>query len=533
MVSATDIITYIGVPLAVLGVMPILYLFSSALYTRYCVRRKLQETGILSNSNIRTKFMSGVVDVGLPVFRLIPYQRNDDPYWRRSGLIPMDGASWKPFPLQTEVFSTAIVQLGPSDKIVLPAAAINFHEIVEFLLDRGARFCPQGIQDLSDSGIQTPVSTILMVVGPEPGATVMTVARPAISHATLSVQLQWASGLESSGRNRDSIPPTSVDVSEFPDNDAQPRLAMIVNIGARKVDSAEPNFDGNIEEKKEIRTAIGTVIDTMNRNGLHHNVWFATAIVAVFGALSGTTYKFEYDASKLFFCEQSMIPLDLVLSIVDIRTDGTRNDEDLSTYRNIQDERISHRWEGKIPRDLQWRAAALEYEIVTDNHLTRVLVVWKKLNETERSSLPTARSKTLLNCTNCTDMSSLLYFCRWFLQDTVNVRNRLFPGSNPSQLDTEVAIMTAAERILRIMVFEDSFSKDVLRTLNEVYMWFSEHMYKDETERDEWIHDKKGQPFETGAAFILLVSIGLRSGYLVAGKNMRECTARWQSVYIS
>ncbi|KAF2677123.1 hypothetical protein K458DRAFT_424300 [Lentithecium fluviatile CBS 122367] len=529
MVSATDIITYIGVPLAVLGVLPILYFLLSASYTRYCVRRKLQKSGVLSSSNIRTKFMSGVVEVGLPVFRLIPYRRSDPLYWGKSDLIPIDGASWRPFPLETKVLSIAIVQLGSSDKIVLPAAAINFHEIVEFLLDRGARFCPQGVQNLSDFGIQTPVDTRLMVVGPEPGTNVMTVARPAIHHATLSVQLHWVSGLESTGRNQDSIPPASIDVSEFPINEAQPQRAIIVKMGARKVDSAESKF----EENPDMRNIIATVIDNMNRNGLDHNVWFATAIVAVFGALKGTTYKFEHDASKLFFCEQCLIPLDLVLSIVDINTVVTRSSEALRQYREIQDAMLSHNWEGKISQTHQSRATALRNETVTDGELTRVVVVWQMLNETERSSLPAARRKTHTDCTNCTDMSGLLYFCLRLLQDTGNIRDRLFPGSNPVQLDPGEAIMTAAERILRIMVFEDSFAKQVLRTLNEVYMWFSEDKYKDGTERDNWVHDKKRQPFETGAALILLISIGLRAGYLVAGEKMGKCTARWQSVYIS
>ena len=138
MVSATDIITYIGVPLAVLGVLPIMYVFLSALYARYSVRRKLQENGLLSISTTRARLMNGFVEVGLPIFQLTPYPRSDLRYWGKSNLIAMDGASWRPFPWKLDVLSTAIVQLHSSDKIVLPEAAINFNHLVGFLLDRGA-----------------------------------------------------------------------------------------------------------------------------------------------------------------------------------------------------------------------------------------------------------------------------------------------------------------------------------------------------------------------------------------------------------
>ena len=58
MVSATDIITYIGVPLAVLGVAPIFYTFVSALYARLKFSRVLRKNGIAPR--IRAIMMTGV-----------------------------------------------------------------------------------------------------------------------------------------------------------------------------------------------------------------------------------------------------------------------------------------------------------------------------------------------------------------------------------------------------------------------------------------------------------------------------------------
>ena len=66
MVSATDVITYIGVPLAVLGVTPIFHTFAVALYTRLKLQRLLRKNDI--EPRIRARLMTGVVEVDLPVF---------------------------------------------------------------------------------------------------------------------------------------------------------------------------------------------------------------------------------------------------------------------------------------------------------------------------------------------------------------------------------------------------------------------------------------------------------------------------------
>jgi hypothetical protein len=60
--SATDIITYIGVPLAVLGVMPILYTAVMAMLRQRSIRRTLVQNG-LSKAITRGDLVSGTVEV--------------------------------------------------------------------------------------------------------------------------------------------------------------------------------------------------------------------------------------------------------------------------------------------------------------------------------------------------------------------------------------------------------------------------------------------------------------------------------------
>ena len=106
-----------------------------------------------------------------------------------------------------------------SDKVVLPEARVNFNQLVEFLLDRGARLSPRGINNLSDLGAQTQEGITLMAVGPELGADVMMVAKPRTHYTALSVQLHWPPDLQSTGRNRDSLPLTSIEVQPLWEGD--------------------------------------------------------------------------------------------------------------------------------------------------------------------------------------------------------------------------------------------------------------------------------------------------------------------------
>lgn len=76
MATATNIITYIGVPLVVLRVMPICYTFLSALYSKYRARRFFD----LATLTSRTRLMAGVVEVDLPQFHLTPLMREDSRY---------------------------------------------------------------------------------------------------------------------------------------------------------------------------------------------------------------------------------------------------------------------------------------------------------------------------------------------------------------------------------------------------------------------------------------------------------------------
>ncbi len=68
MVSAPDVITYIGVPLAVLGVLPIIYNTVITLVTLAKVRRMLRHGRLAGNA--RGDVVNHVIEVELPRYTM-------------------------------------------------------------------------------------------------------------------------------------------------------------------------------------------------------------------------------------------------------------------------------------------------------------------------------------------------------------------------------------------------------------------------------------------------------------------------------
>ena len=161
MASATDIITYIGVPLAVLGVTPIFYTFLSALFTKLKLQGILRKNGV--ECPIRAKLMTGTVEVDLPVYHLTSYSRDSPVYWSQSrSKAGIDSASWSCHKFHTTVSQWNTVRLQRSDKVVLPAAEIIFKSLLSYLLDVGYALDLEGFHTLRTRGQQTSEGTILM-----------------------------------------------------------------------------------------------------------------------------------------------------------------------------------------------------------------------------------------------------------------------------------------------------------------------------------------------------------------------------------
>lgn len=193
MASATDIITYIGIPLAVLGVLPIIYTCITSLITLRSIKHKLKADGVRPLS-ITSSLMSGVVELTLPRYSITPLNRDEDPeYWklsrRPSGL---QGGTWTKFNWNCLVTGSRLYRLQYSDELQVPKAEVNFEELLSFLIDRGAVPDVKGLHMLRMSGLWTPTGTSLML-SPDTTQKALRVDLPDDSDGWLSLTMTWES----------------------------------------------------------------------------------------------------------------------------------------------------------------------------------------------------------------------------------------------------------------------------------------------------------------------------------------------------
>lgn len=205
MVSATDIITYIGVPLAVLGVMPIFYTLATSLYTRSKMRHTLHRNCI--DAHVRTKLMTGAVDVDLPRYELKPLSRKCEEYWLNPKQKTISDASWSCFQWSQHEICRFPTRLQRSDLIRLPEAKIEFRALIMFLQDRGASLCLEGFRTLHEHRQHTPELTTLMEfvlrgkevlssTASKDSYPLLAFARPGKAHGSISLTLNGIIGAE-------------------------------------------------------------------------------------------------------------------------------------------------------------------------------------------------------------------------------------------------------------------------------------------------------------------------------------------------
>ena len=214
MVSATDVITYIGVPLAVLGVSPIFYTFTLALYTRLKIQRILRQNGIVPR--IRARLMTGVVEVDLPVLHLFPLHRQDQQYWVRSASeMTVDGASWSYMNIETTEMDLFTCRMQRSDKITFPEAKIFFGDLLYFLQDLGCYPDLDGFHRLRNRGQSTAGISLMLHGDPQQrsGRRILEVAKSGDRHGLVSLRFVnrgWLGKPDDIRNSTTVLPPSSM-----------------------------------------------------------------------------------------------------------------------------------------------------------------------------------------------------------------------------------------------------------------------------------------------------------------------------------
>ncbi|KAI4121135.1 MAG: hypothetical protein LQ338_006552 [Usnochroma carphineum] len=189
MANASDIITYTGVPLAVLGVLPIFYTFANSFFTLRNVKRSLRKCGL--EATTRGSYMAGVIEVSLPRYSITPLDRTEDEYWTQGVKeSTLKGGTWTVFNWNQVITSYAMQRIQYSSDLKVPQAEVDLGELFEFLLDRGAVPDIKGIHMLRVSGLWTPTGTCL-IFSPDSSQTALRISMPDDSDGILSLALQW------------------------------------------------------------------------------------------------------------------------------------------------------------------------------------------------------------------------------------------------------------------------------------------------------------------------------------------------------
>ncbi|KAF7940368.1 uncharacterized protein EAE98_000495 [Botrytis deweyae] len=172
MASPADIITYIGIPLAVLGISPILYNFIIAFFVKLRLKRQLKTVGLVDDTVIRSRFINGVVELELPIYEL--KFEEGCPSVERFGRYR--DASWINFECgergrQEPYFQRRLVgrvtkTFQISSKLSLPEVSVSFEHLLGYLLQnewrKGGNIDLDGFGALKTHNLNIPVGTVLV-----------------------------------------------------------------------------------------------------------------------------------------------------------------------------------------------------------------------------------------------------------------------------------------------------------------------------------------------------------------------------------
>lgn len=237
MSSPSDIITYIGVPLAVLGVLPILYNTAVTLAALSKIKRMLRHSRL--TALVRSDVVNRVIEVELPRYAVTPWDRfnHRSEYWTVSRLpSAIPGGSWTTFNWRTNTIGLKTQRVEYADQLRQPQVEIAFDELICYLLDLGATPDPHGWRLLRATGLWTPVGCSLMR-SPDGQETALSVAPLDDSDGHLSLAVSWSA--QWTTRNYSNLPPYWVQLPP-----ALPAAKEAAE-GSKSAESSTPNPVGD------------------------------------------------------------------------------------------------------------------------------------------------------------------------------------------------------------------------------------------------------------------------------------------------
>ncbi|KAI1429814.1 hypothetical protein F5Y12DRAFT_709816 [Xylaria sp. FL1777] len=217
--QAENIITIIGVPLAVLGVLPILYNTLATLIALSKIKRMLRHGKLTALT--RSDIVNKVIEVELPRYAVQPWDRfSSDQYWqisRQPSSIP--GGSWTTFNWKTNTIGIKVQRVEYADQLRQPQVEVEFHELVAYLLDLGAIPDAHGWRLLRSSGLWTPTGCSLMK-SPDRNHVALAIAPLDDADGHMSLKVAWERAWTT--RDASTLPPYWIRLPPPPNKEEAP-----------------------------------------------------------------------------------------------------------------------------------------------------------------------------------------------------------------------------------------------------------------------------------------------------------------------
>ncbi|KAK6845802.1 hypothetical protein PG995_009386 [Apiospora arundinis] len=392
--TATDIITYIGVPLAVLGVLPILYNTIATLAALSKIKRMLRHSKLTALT--RSDVVNRVIEVELPRYAVTPWDRFNQrsEYWqlsRQPSQIP--GGSWTTFNWKTNTIGIKTQRVEYADQLRQPQVEVAFDELVSYLLDLGAVPDPHGWKLLRSTGLWTPAGCALMTA--RGGQKALSIAPLDDSDGHLSLAVNWMPSWTT--RDFSSLPPYWVRLPPPPPKKPEPSESaeasttqdpseMADDEGAAKKDAAsvhsKESIDSIEKQGKEnvvkpitceisidgLATAISQEADLLRSDSSLHSLfighlrvrrdkqdgmWFASACTA-YGTTNQTMlWNYKIPDEILAFARRDTVPCGV---LVLLRVVDDAETPEWATKHNTMDEQHEQFVRQNTERQLAMRA---------------------------------------------------------------------------------------------------------------------------------------------------------------------------------
>jgi hypothetical protein len=363
--SAVDVITYIGMPLAVLGVLPIIYNTIVTLITLAKVKRLLKKSRLAGIT--RGDVINNVIEVELPRFTLDREEHSDE-YWSTypyPSLVP--GGSWTIFNWKLHTVGIKTQRITYADELRQPQADIGFEELISYLLDLGAVPNAAGFRMLRTSGLWVPTGTPLLL-SPDLHEAALKIAPLDDSDGNLSLAVRWSRVWKM--RDKQSLPPywirlstpdaeqSKLDVQNCPPkvDDEKSQLAEVEPVCATDSVSEESKKPLDISEApadeatvinrvESIRCEIridgifAAVPESLGDSSFEHidishlqiqrmntstgGIWFASAATALGASSQTVLWNYHIPEEILIFARKETVPCGILVLLGSVDESST------------------------------------------------------------------------------------------------------------------------------------------------------------------------------------------------------------------